>query len=439
MRIARKREARFHKRQQERAAKTTREQNAAFEEAKRQAAREGAGMGGSSRASGARARARRAKDAVFGEDKKIAGYYKQFNLKYGAPFPEVKAAFRKMMRKYHPDMHSQSPGKQKAAAELTRKLNIAYDALERHLGEKMIETKASRTAMMVAGYRARATDRDDGICKDPWAAALAGEEGLALSKKFDRHFAHMELWMAVRTAYLDAHVSHWTGEHGFGQVVILGAGMDTRAARLAADGVTFFEVDHPATQAYKRERLAELDGYPVDAATYTSCNFETEDFLDRLVAEGFDAGAPAIIVWEGVVPYLTQEAVRGTLSRIASGCDPRTVVTFDYLMKRMAEGIDLPDRDRRDPRDGRGPRRARAVRYQRAGGLAPPTAASPTFGRSRSTRRPSRSAAATIASACSASSTLLWQAAPSIRFSNARAGACRTRRAWRAASTARRT
>ncbi len=210
----------------------------------------------------------------------------------------------------------------------------------------MIETRASRTAMMVAGYRARATARDHAICDDRWAAALAGDEGLALSERFDAHFPHMELWMAIRTAYLDAHVRHWTGEHRFGQVVILGAGLDTRAARLEAAGVKFFEVDHPATQAYKRERLAELPGYPIDAATYAPCNFESEDFLDRLVAVGFDAAAPALILWEGVVPYLTEEAVLGTLTRIARGCDERSVVLFDYLMKRMAEGIDLPEKDR---------------------------------------------------------------------------------------------
>jgi methyltransferase (TIGR00027 family) len=207
----------------------------------------------------------------------------------------------------------------------------------------MIETQASRTAIMVAGYRARASARPSPICNDPWAAALAGAEGAELAEKFDKAFPHMELWMAVRTAYLDAQVQHWTAI--FDQVVVLGAGLDTRAARLAREGVRFFEVDHPATQAHKREQLAALEGYPLEAVTFAPCDFEKDDFLDSLVEVGFDTGAPALIVWEGVVPYLTEAAVRGTLRRIADGCEPRTVLLFDYLMKRMAHGVDLPEKD----------------------------------------------------------------------------------------------
>jgi methyltransferase (TIGR00027 family) len=209
----------------------------------------------------------------------------------------------------------------------------------------MIETQASRTAMMVAGYRARATARENPVCDDRWAAALAGDHGIELSHRFDASFPHMELWMAVRTAYLDAQVRAWS--ESFSQVVLLGAGLDTRAARLARAGVRFFEVDHPATQAHKRERLAAADGYPMDAATFAPCDFEREDFLDRLAAAGFDADAPAVIVWEGVVPYLTEPAVRGTLHRVAAGCHPHTVLLFDYLMKRMGEGApDLPEHDK---------------------------------------------------------------------------------------------
>ena len=77
----------------------------------------------------------------------------------------------------------------------------------------------------------------------------------------------MELWLALRVAYLDRLVGLAVDRLSIRQVVILGAGYDTRAARLPRAGVRFFEVDHPATQAAKRERLAQLDGYPVDAAT----------------------------------------------------------------------------------------------------------------------------------------------------------------------------
>jgi methyltransferase (TIGR00027 family) len=157
---------------------------------------------------------------------------------------------------------------------------------------------------MVAAYRGRATARPEPLCVDPWAAALAGEEGDAIARRFDAGFPHMELWIAVRTAYLDDKVRQ-LGAHPFDvrQVVILGAGLDTRAARLASPGVRFFEVDQPATQADKLERLRTLHAYPIGAANYVSCDFEHEDFLDRLASVGFRADEPATILWEGVVPY----------------------------------------------------------------------------------------------------------------------------------------
>lgn len=202
----------------------------------------------------------------------------------------------------------------------------------------MHDSSASKTALMVAAYRARATRRPDPICSDPWANGMAGALGLELSVAFDRHFPHMELWIALRTAYLDAHVSHLI-DRGVGQVVLLGAGFDTRAARLARPDVRFFEVDHPATQAEKRTRLESLRGYPTGGIQFVGCNFESgQDFAAQLAAGGFDAGAPAVVLWEGVVAYLSEEAIRGTLGRVASAFHPDTPIYFDYVGRRLADG-----------------------------------------------------------------------------------------------------
>ena len=181
----------------------------------------------------------------------------------------------------------------------------------------------SRTALLVAAYRARA-----GV--DPFAAAMAGEEGRALADEQDRTYPHLELWTAVRTAYLDAHVRHWTGE-GVDQVVLLGAGLDTRAVRLAREGVRFFEVDQPDTQALKRERIGAL--YPADVATYVACDFERDDFVEGLRAAGLRPDRPALVLWEGVTPYLSEDAVRATLGRVAGGLEARSILLFDHLLK----------------------------------------------------------------------------------------------------------
>ena len=69
----------------------------------------------------------------FGRNAEVAKHYKALDLPYGAPFAEVKSAYRKLMRKYHPDLHNDSPKKQKAANELSVRVTQAYNALEKHL------------------------------------------------------------------------------------------------------------------------------------------------------------------------------------------------------------------------------------------------------------------------------------------------------------------
>ncbi|MGB5702607.1 MAG: SAM-dependent methyltransferase, partial [Polyangiales bacterium] len=194
---------------------------------------------------------------------------------------------------------------------------------------------ASQTAIMVAAYRGRASAGPDAICNDPWALRLAGPDGEALSRRWDEHSPSMELWMGLRTRYIDDCVVHAL-DRGLAQVVILGAGLDTRAARLGREGVRFFEVDQPASQADKHERLSRFTGYPMDAATFVPCDFERDDFVERLESAGHDRDEPTCLVWEGVIYYLAEAAARATLARIAAELDPRSLLIFDYLNTKMA-------------------------------------------------------------------------------------------------------
>lgn len=204
---------------------------------------------------------------------------------------------------------------------------------------------ASQTALMVCAYRARVSAAPQPLFVDPWAEALAGPEGHEIATAFDRHWPAMELWLGLRVAYLDRLVAVMTDRPGVRQVVILGAGYDTRAARLPFSGVRYFEVDHPDTQVAKRARLAALPGYPVDAATYVPCDFEREDPVDRLRDAGLSPHEPTLVLWEGVVPYLTEAAVRATATSLARGLDPRSLVAFDIPGKNMAEGRKLSAAD----------------------------------------------------------------------------------------------
>ena len=114
------------------------------------------------------------------------------------------------------------------------------------------------------------------------------------------------------------------------QFVILGAGFDTRPYRLSpGTPVRSFEVDEPRTQAVKRAMLAQA-AIDTSAVAFVVADFETEDWLARLVATGFDAAKRTFFLWEGVVMYLDRAAVQDTLRKIA-GTAPGSVVAFDYF------------------------------------------------------------------------------------------------------------
>jgi methyltransferase (TIGR00027 family) len=137
------------------------------------------------------------------------------------------------------------------------------------------------------------------------------------------------LFIAVRTRFAEDELAA-SLERGVRQLVVLGAGLDTYAYRASSPhNLSVFEVDHPATQAWKRQRLAEV-GIPVPSRlTFAPVDFEREALADGLMAAGFDPTQQTFFTWLGVVPYLTPQAVFSTLSFIARL--PRGAhLVFDY-------------------------------------------------------------------------------------------------------------
>jgi methyltransferase (TIGR00027 family) len=127
---------------------------------------------------------------------------------------------------------------------------------------------------------------------------------------------------------------------GIAQFVVLGAGFDTRALNLPKDAaVRSFEVDTPATQAAKRAMLANARIGSIGVA-FVSADFETEDWLSRLIDAGFDPSRPALFIWEGVSMYLDREAVEDTLRKIA-GTAQGSAVAFDYFTRHVLESPTL--------------------------------------------------------------------------------------------------
>ena len=190
----------------------------------------------------------------------------------------------------------------------------------------MREGEPSRTAFGAAALRAAHQEAaEPRIFTDPLARRILGEAELphrAWSQP------RLRLFIAVRHRFAEDSLAAAVAR-GTRQVVVLGAGLDTFAYRNPYPGTRVFEVDHPDTGAWKREQLAEVGIEVPDNVTYVAVDFERDSLAERLAAAGFDATRPAFFLWLGVVPYLTDEAVRATLDVLAAVPDGEVVL--DYL------------------------------------------------------------------------------------------------------------
>ncbi|MEU6132320.1 class I SAM-dependent methyltransferase [Saccharopolyspora sp. NPDC047091] len=193
----------------------------------------------------------------------------------------------------------------------------------------------SRTALATARARAyhQVADRPL-ILTDPVAGPLVGitdEELAAYAEPAeDRPDSRpRRLFFAARARFAEDRVAA-AAATGVRQVVVLGAGLDTFAYRNPHPGLHVFEVDHPATQAWKRRRLTEAGIERPDTMTFVPVDFETDALAAELAAAGFDRDEPAVFVWLGVVFYLSPDSARDTLAYVAGQARPVDVI-FDYL------------------------------------------------------------------------------------------------------------
>ena len=190
----------------------------------------------------------------------------------------------------------------------------------------------SHTARGAAAYRAIHQTLESGVIfSDPFAVRMLDEETRARLGELaaDASLRPMRLFIAARSRFSEDSLAAGVGR-GVRQIVVLGAGLDTFSLRNphAGLGVRVFEVDYPATQAWKRTRLLEA-GLAIPAwLTFTPVDFEQQSLAEGLRAAGFAANRPAFFQWLGVVPYLTREAITATLEFIASVTEAEVV--FDY-------------------------------------------------------------------------------------------------------------
>src|SRR6516165_10010429 len=202
----------------------------------------------------------------------------------------------------------------------------------------MKPNEPSRTALLIARQRAAHQVLDHGsILNDPFAMKILHEDEKDVLQFANEHpLASIgRLFTAARSRIAEDALSGAV-ERGIRQIVILGAGLDTFALRSphGARQILVYEVDHPATQAWKRQRLAETQLALPPWLHFVPVDFERDDLGEMLVGAGFQQHSPAFFTWLGVVPYLTQDAIGSTLDYMAS--IQNSEVVFDYMEPPLA-------------------------------------------------------------------------------------------------------
>jgi methyltransferase (TIGR00027 family) len=217
--------------------------------------------------------------------------------------------------------------------------------------------RPSRTSIMVAAARAFGAREPDPSVRNPDHLAerflgpaereLIREHPLAAALEGDYHQGRQNMEVAnttnlmlVRTRFIDEHLLRAL-ERGATQVVILGAGFDTRGYRFQDQllGRRFFEVDHRGTQEFKKRRVTEVLGSPPDHVTYVEIDFQKDKLADVLHRAGYQSSAQTFFIWEGVCMYLKEEAVRETLQFVATESAAGSSLVLDYACRATLDAL----------------------------------------------------------------------------------------------------
>jgi methyltransferase (TIGR00027 family) len=213
----------------------------------------------------------------------------------------------------------------------------------------MDHSNAIASAEMMAALRAAATHERAlaDPCEDKLASRFVGSSLRRLAEFRPRFLLKHILRLRAPGSYpfAIARTRHFDQlllaelRQGTTQVVMLGAGYDSRACRFAREltNATVFELDHPATQARKRQLLDEAGLQWPDNVRFVPIDFARENFAERLAAAGFDPRRRTYFLWEGVSYYLPEAAVAGVLAFVTS-CAPGSAIAFDYAVRSFVAG-----------------------------------------------------------------------------------------------------
>jgi methyltransferase (TIGR00027 family) len=199
-------------------------------------------------------------------------------------------------------------------------------------GKVMSNGSLASTARWAASVRAMESAREDRLFDDPWAAALAGAEGAAW---IEQRSPDSVAPMTLRTRFFDDFLQRTAAEHAVRQVVLVAAGLDTRAYRLHwPAGTRLFELDQPPVLDYKEQVLRSAGAQPACERHAIRVDL-TGPWREALVEAGFDAQQPSVWLLEGFLFYLPNEQVRQLLDEVTSLAAPGSWLGFDVINSSM--------------------------------------------------------------------------------------------------------
>lgn len=192
----------------------------------------------------------------------------------------------------------------------------------------------SYTSQWTAAARALETERGaDRLFDDPYARELAFPEGFNLLSKYGGGV--LKEFVAIRTWYLDKAITETLETTDICQVVLVAAGMDTRAFRLAIPShVKIYEVDHLNLLQEKRRRLERLGAKPVAVRREVGADLST-DWLPALIEAGFDRTQPVLWIPEAVFFFLTEDQATTLLRTLRSASAANSMLAVDILSRSL--------------------------------------------------------------------------------------------------------
>jgi len=217
---------------------------------------------------------------------------------------------------------------------------------------KTVQQAPSHTALGAAFYRAMA-HRDatvEGIGADhlAWTFLSGAHRFLvrfgwirrAILRKSERVTPGIYQYLLARTAFFDERYAR-TLDDGTEQIVLLGAGYDTRPRRMPSpDGLKVIELDIATTQERKRDCLRRAGLAEPAGLVFAPIDFNTQSIATVLREAGYDPGRKTLFLWEGVTYYLTGDAVDDVLRLVTENTHPETTIAFDYAITLSDENID---------------------------------------------------------------------------------------------------